>query len=134
MTKTTAIYKDKRRVHENNIYTAQKVVWEKANSVCDQLIHKTAHKDNVFSENFLDFIYGMFGEIKGVQKYQYKNLTALHHNTKKNVYNVLEQSKNRIYNLYIDTKLSNTVVYSEIRAELTEMKKLCLRMNKKFRH
>lgn len=134
MTKTTGIYKDKCRVHENNIYTAQKVVWEKANNVCDQLIHKTAHKDNVFSENFLDFIYGMFGEIKGVQTYEYKKCKALHHNTKKNVCVVIEQSKNRIRNLYIDCRLSNATVYSEIRAELTEMKKLCLRMNKKFRH
>jgi len=134
MNNASSLKKDHRRISENTIYTSQKIVWAKANIVCDQLINKTSNKANVFAENFMDFIYGMFGEIKETQTREYKQFTALQFNPKKNVCDVLEQSKNRIRNLYVDTRLSNTVVYAEIRSELTEMKKLCLRMNHKFRN
>ena len=129
MSSNRKFFKDKRRTKEYDIYIAQKNTWSKALGVSEQLNDKLSNRKYVFAENFTDYIYSMFGEIASVQKNEYKNLPLI---PKKTVMSDLDQFKNRFINLYIDMDKSNDEIYSEMKGNLTEMHKRCIKMNKKY--
>ena len=129
MSNNRNFFKDKRRAKECDIYIAQKNTWSKALGVSEQLNDKLSNRKYVFAENFTDYIYSMFGEISSVQKNEYKNISFV---PKKTVMSDLDQFKNRFINLYIDMDKSNDEIYSEMKGNLTEMHKLCIKMNKKY--
>ena len=117
--------KDKRRRIAYNRTNAQHIVWSKALDVSKQISCKISNRKNVFSENFLDYIQSMKGEIRSVQKQQYK---ISKYNSNKTVISKIEQYFNRIFNVYLDQKYSNNEILSLVRLEVTEMYRYCYRM------
>ena len=64
--------KNRQRRTVYNRINAQYIIWSKALDVSKQISCKISNRKNVFSENFLDYIQSMKGEIRSVQKQQYK--------------------------------------------------------------
>jgi hypothetical protein len=117
--------KDRRRRAAYNITNAQYIIWSKALDVSNQISCKISNRKNVFSEKFLDYLQSMKGEIRSVQKQQYK---INKHNSIKIIIAKLEQYFNRIFNVYLDQKYSNNEILSLVRLEVTEMHRYCYRM------
>ena len=131
MSKREIYFKDRRRKHAYNVYTAQKNTWSNALEVSDQIIDRVSKRKNIFGENFIDYIQSMRGQINSVQRYQYK---YSNHHPRQTVLDDLEQFFNRFANLYLDTDITNDEMVSQVRFEAGEMKRRCQTMVHKYRH
>lgn len=131
MSKREIYFKDRRRKHVYNVYTAQKNIWSNALEVSDKIIDRVSKRKNIFGENFIDYIQSMRGQINSVQRYQYK---YSQHRPRRTVLDDLEQFFNRFANLYLDTDITNDEMVSQVRFEAGEMKRRCLTMVHKYRH
>ena len=129
MSSKSSFYKDRHRLTSYNIQCAQFESWKKALDVSKQLMDKTSKRKHVFCENFVDYIKSMYGEVKSVQKHQYK---LCKHTPNKKVSESIEQFFNRIINLYMDTDISNDEIYALIRFEINDLHIYCLKMTKQY--
>ena len=131
MSKREIYFKDRRRKHVYNVYTAQKNIWSNALEVSDKIIDRVSKRKNIFGENFVDYIQSMRGQINSVQRHEYKYSK---HRPRRTVLDDLEQFFNRFANLYLDTDITNDEMVSQVRFEAGEMKRRCLTMVHKYRH
>jgi hypothetical protein len=123
-------FKDTRRIESYNIYIAQKDTWEKALDVSKKIVCRVSKRTNVFSENFIESLYSFKGEIKSVQKNNYKHIGRV---PRKSVIGDIDQFFNRMINLYLDTEMDNTDVFNLIKFEANELCRRCYSMNHKYR-
>jgi hypothetical protein len=131
MSKKASLFKDRRRKHVYNVYTAQKNTWSNALEVSDKIIDRVSKRKNIFGENFVDYIQSMRGQINSVQRHEYK---YSQHRPRRTVLDDLEQFFNRFANLYLDTDITNDEMVSQVRFEAGEMKRRCQTMVHKYRH
>jgi len=131
MSKREIYFKDRRRKHAYNVYTAQKNTWSSALEVSEKIMDRVSKRKNIFGENFIDYIQSMRGQINSVQRHEYK---YSNHHPRQTVLDDLEQFFNRFANLYLDTDITNDEMVSQVRFEASEMKRRCQTMVHKYRH
>ena len=129
MIRDKSISKDKRRKRAYNIYQTQSFIWQKALDVSKQLLEKTTNARYVRAYNFEKYIKSMMGEIKSVEKHNYKSNS---HYPSKRVTSMVQQFFNRIKNVYNDDSLYDEEKYRLIRTEMIELYSYCLKMNRKY--
>lgn len=129
MSTRSRFFKDTRRRTSYDKYVAQKSIWDKAHDVSKQINDKVSNKRNVFSDNFIDFLQSMRGEINSVQRHEYKNINFYPKNT---IIDDIDQFFNRIVNVYLDEELSVDEIYEKIKFESVEMIRRCQKMKTKY--